>query len=464
MVSQPSKALLAALIAALVLAAPASASVRMVDKWGQFGSGPGQFSSPQDVAVDGDGNVFVLDRSNARVQRFTADGEFVKAWGSGGSAPGRFFQPFGLDARGGAVYVADSGNNRIQRFDINGVLTGVIGSPGFGPGELSFPTDVEVEASGNVVVSDTGNFRVQRFGADGAALGSWGGFGTAPGEFVAPWGLAVDGAGDVYVTDQGAGVVQKFTSAGTHLATFGGDGTIVQGFGVAVHPDGDVFVADTASSSVQRFAADTSLIETVAVPGTADGEVLAPFGMDVDDDGRIYVADTGNNRVQVLVIDEPPVLSVPSDISVDAVSPAGAPVPFTVSATDDFDPSPSVSCEPASGSTFAIGTTTVACTASDAAGNVSTGGFVVTVRSAAEQLGDLVDLIGSYDLGPRGANVELGAHLNQVLRSLENGQPGKACRELSTFSKHVGTRKLSQSQAGELTTDADRIGDVLGCP
>ena len=80
-----------------------------------------------------------------------------------------------------------------------------------------------------------------------------------------------------------------------------------------------------------------------------------------------------------LVSDQPPVLQVPANITAEATSASGASVTYAVTATDDFDPSPVVSCSPASGSTFALGTTTVNCTATDAASNSSSGSFTVTV-------------------------------------------------------------------------------------
>ena len=67
----------------------------------------------------------------------------------------------------------------------------------------------------------------------------------------------------------------------------------------------------------------------------------------------------------------PPTLVVPGDQTVEATSPAGAIVTFVATATDPLDPNPTVACDPASGGTFPIGTTTVSCTASDAAGNTS---------------------------------------------------------------------------------------------
>lgn len=68
-------------------------------------------------------------------------------------------------------------------------------------------------------------------------------------------------------------------------------------------------------------------------------------------------------------------LSLPGRIVVNATSPAGTPVAFEVTATDNTDPNPVVECTPPSGATFPIGTTTVTCTATDASGNVAEGSF-----------------------------------------------------------------------------------------
>jgi hypothetical protein len=81
----------------------------------------------------------------------------------------------------------------------------------------------------------------------------------------------------------------------------------------------------------------------------------------------------------------PPVLSLPGDLTVAATSASGASVSFTATATDAVDGPVPVTCTPASGSLFALGTTTVSCSASDHSGNTATGSFTVTV---------------SYDFGP----------------------------------------------------------------
>jgi hypothetical protein len=76
----------------------------------------------------------------------------------------------------------------------------------------------------------------------------------------------------------------------------------------------------------------------------------------------------------------PPALSLPADITAEATSSAGAVVAFTATASDANPTSPAVTCSPASGSTFPLGTTTVNCSATDAAGNTGNGSFNVTVE------------------------------------------------------------------------------------
>jgi HYR domain len=90
---------------------------------------------------------------------------------------------------------------------------------------------------------------------------------------------------------------------------------------------------------------------------------------------------TSNASFDVLVRDTtPPALTVPADITVKVAALAsGAKVTFTVTATDLVDPTPTVSCNPASGSLFLIQTTTVTCTATDSSGNSSSKKFTVTV-------------------------------------------------------------------------------------
>jgi hypothetical protein len=93
--------------------------------------------------------------------------------------------------------------------------------------------------------------------------------------------------------------------------------------------------------------------------------------------------NTASKSFHVNVVDTtPPAVTVPGDTTATATSAAGAAVSFTASATDAVSGPVSVSCSPASGSTFPLGTTTVTCTATDAAGNRATRTFQVTVAYA----------------------------------------------------------------------------------
>lgn len=83
--------------------------------WGSFGSDPEQFSTPQGVAVGGNGQVYVEDTSNHRIQVFDAEGNFVRMWGVLGSGNGQFNDPIGVAVGNGHVYVADTDNHRIVR-------------------------------------------------------------------------------------------------------------------------------------------------------------------------------------------------------------------------------------------------------------------------------------------------------------------------------------------------------------
>jgi predicted DNA-binding antitoxin AbrB/MazE fold protein len=132
--------------------------------WGSEGSGDGQLYYPEGVALDTSGNVYVADRVNHRIQKFTSDGTFLTTWGSQGSGDGQFDFPYGVavDASGN-VYVADIYNYRIQKFTSYGTFLTKWGSLGSGDGQFANPMGVAVDSSGNVYVADTWNHRIQKF-------------------------------------------------------------------------------------------------------------------------------------------------------------------------------------------------------------------------------------------------------------------------------------------------------------
>ena len=160
----------------------------------------------------------------------------------------------------------------------------------------------------------------------------------------------------------------------------------------------------------------------------------------------------------------PPTLTVPDTIVVNATSAAGADVAYFVSVGDDTDPIPSVICTAASGSVFPLLTTTVSCTATDAAGNSTTDTFEVIVNDGPRQLADVISLMDSFNLQRSGAN--LSDKLERALKFAAADQPAQACTMVTTFLNQVRVqsgKSLTADQAAELTTHVFRIRTVMGC-
>ena len=254
--------LVASSILVLLAVAPSAWAVEdygFVTKWGSLGSADGQFNSPNGVAVDASGNVYVTDQGNNRIQKFTSTGTFITKWGAAGSGDGEG-QPVAvaLNASGIFVYVTDRTNNRIQMFTSTGAFITQWGSTGSADGQFDYPFGVAVDPSGNVYVSDWNNIRIQKFTSTGTFITKWGSNGSGDGQFIRPGGIATDASGNVYVTDPNGQHIQKFTSTGTFVAKWGssgsGDGQFNFPEGAAVDAAGNVHVADYGNDRVQTFA------------------------------------------------------------------------------------------------------------------------------------------------------------------------------------------------------------------
>jgi hypothetical protein len=164
----------------------------------------------------------------------------------------------------------------------------------------------------------------------------------------------------------------------------------------------------------------------------------------------------------------PPILSLPGNLTVGATGPAGAVVTYTVTATDP-DNSPSsltLTCAPASGSTFPIGTTTVNCSAVDPAGNQAAGSFTVTVLGAAAQLSSLRATVDGFNLQP-GVSNSLDAKLAAANDSaVQRPNTAAACNQLGAFINEAQAQSgnmLTAQQANQLIAAAAQVQATLGC-
>jgi len=269
-------------------------------EWGSCGSGKGQFNYPWTVAVSPDGNVYVADNYNYRIQYFSPAGSFIGQWGSYGSGNGQFNRPLDVAVSpDGNVYVADQYNNRVQYFTSSGSFLGKWGSVGQGDGEFYNLSGVAVAPDGSVYVADLFNDRVQHFTATGSYLGKWGAEGSGKGQFRSPKGVAVDERGVVYVADDNNSRVQYFTSSGSFLGKWGspgsGDGKF-ESVADTVEAGGYVFVADR--NRVQYFTSSGSFLGKWGAPGSGKGQFQGVVDIAVAPGGVVYVADAGNHRIQ----------------------------------------------------------------------------------------------------------------------------------------------------------------------
>jgi DNA-binding beta-propeller fold protein YncE len=125
---------------------------------------PGTFAYPLSAAVDEEGNVFVADTMNDRVQMFDADGEFVQMFGRQGITPGTFMRAKGIAIdRDGHIYVTDAEFNNVQVFDQEGQPLAVFGTRGTDPGQFSLVTGICIDARNRILVADQWKARVQVF-------------------------------------------------------------------------------------------------------------------------------------------------------------------------------------------------------------------------------------------------------------------------------------------------------------
>lgn len=259
--------------------------------WGSSGSDDGQFRDPVSVAITANADILVVEKSNNRVQQFTSDGVFVRKWGQFGSDKGQFNEPFGIaiSADKGSVFISDTNNHRIQQFTLEGVFLRTWGSNGSGNAQFNMPKGIAVAADGSVYVADRDNHRVQQFSSTGSFIRSWGGLGEATGKFNEPQSIAITPNGQVYVADKQNDRIQQFTPEGVFVRSWNIERQqektnvvkrTIEGIeGLTALRDGSLMLADSRNQSIQQYSAEGKLVATLGKAGAGDSQFHYPSGV-----------------------------------------------------------------------------------------------------------------------------------------------------------------------------------------
>ena len=320
--------------------------------------------SPNGVALDGAGNLFIADTDNHRIRKVDSAGVITTVagtgrfglggnFGDGGPATAaRLRSPEGVALDGaGNLFIADTDNHRIRKVDSAGVITTVAGTGRFGLGgnfgdggpaiqaAVFYPSDVAVDGAGNLFIAERFYNQIRKVDSAGvittvAGTGEFfGGFSGDGGPAIqaalnSPRGVALDGAGNLFIADTGnhrirkvdsAGVISTVAGTGESFGRFSGDGgpaiqaALNSPRGVALDGAGNFFIADTDNHRIRKVDS-AGVISTVVGAGEFGFAEAGGFGGDggpaiqaalnypsdvvADGAGNLYIADTGNHRIR----------------------------------------------------------------------------------------------------------------------------------------------------------------------
>ena len=268
-----------------------------------------QLDEPVGVAVDGAGNLYIADKNNSRIRKVGPGGIITTLAGTGRSAFGgdggpataaQFNSPEGVAVDGaGNLYIADRGNHRIRKVRPGGIITTLAGTggPAFGgdggpatAAALRLPKGVDIDGAGNLYIADSRNHRIRKVGLDGIittlagtgvrGFGGDGGPATAA-QFNSPEGVAVDGAGNLYIADRGNHRIRVLT-----LMTGGGtEGTVQPLIGPALAAilNAAGFTPGAAPGSLQGLFGERLALETAAASELPLPEALGGVHIEIID-------------------------------------------------------------------------------------------------------------------------------------------------------------------------------------
>ncbi len=296
------------------------------------GDGPGAsatLTGPNFLAFDSIGNLFFTEPSTNLIRMIDVAGNVstvAGVRGMAGSADGparsaTFYTPNGVavDAAGN-LYVTDGSNQEIRQISPDGVVTTIAGSPeqvGSADGQgaaarFNIPAGIVVDTSGNLLVTDLLNHTIRRIDSLGNVT-TWAGNPSAAGSsdgpiaaatFSAPDGLWFDPSGNLYVPDVGNNNLRRIDATG-NVTTVARSASFNYPSNVTTDQLGNVYIADTNNYSLRKFDAQGT-VTTVAggsaggpFPMVLPGSLNNTHGVAVSAAGDLY-AISGNQIVEVV--------------------------------------------------------------------------------------------------------------------------------------------------------------------
>lgn len=251
----------------------------------------GQFEGPRGIAIDQQGNFYVADSGNGRVQKFSSNGEFLGLVGEGGE----FREPNGVAVdSAGSLYVSDAGKQRLIKFRSDGTFEEEWNGPT--PGFFG-PRGATIGLHDEVYVVDQGRSRIVKLSSDGQSL-QWGSRGSGDGEFLEPTAVAVFDE-TVYVADAQNGRIQVFNTSGKFLNKWN-----VPEWQKSIWQYPDLIV----DQKTKRLYASSTVTNDVIVFDLSGQRLMrltptprevfdGPTGIALANDRTLYVVDSNSNRI-----------------------------------------------------------------------------------------------------------------------------------------------------------------------
>jgi len=259
---------------------------------GYAGTGTGEIERPQDVEDDSAGNIWVTDRVNNRIVKYSPNGVYLSQITGTVGTENQVTEPRDLAiSANGNLWVAETTYKRVRQYSPTGSIVSTIKNA-----ELESPYGVAIAPDGAVWVTDSQNGKVLQFKQDGTLIRTI----RRPASDI-PTGIDIDEYGNGWVVMQGSNRVVELSSTGSEIFSFGSEGTEAGKFkvptGVAIAPSGNIFVSDGSNNRIQEFKPDGGFMRQFGTVGTASNQLSEPRGIAVLPGNVLAIADAANKRV-----------------------------------------------------------------------------------------------------------------------------------------------------------------------